>query len=61
MASDIQDWEKPAAVYGGKCGMEYLSEIGEFDLSKLSPEQLNTFIQVTCLQYHMKRIEIQAS
>lgn len=56
---DIQDFEKQAAQYAGQMAGEYLESIKVFDLSKLTPSQWETFVEVVCMNFMMKRIELQ--
>lgn len=58
--NDLEYWQLEAIQFGGSCGGEYLEEIGKTDLTKLTPEEWQTFIQCVCLNYHQKHSELKS-
>lgn len=48
---DIQPHEIETCKLAGKIGGEYLDSIGKYDLSKLTPEEYQTYIQCVCMAW----------
>jgi hypothetical protein len=55
----IEDWEKPAILYGGQMGGEYLDSIRKTDLATLNETEWQTFLECVCHNYHLKRAELE--
>lgn len=55
---DIQDWEKDAAHNAGRVGGEYLESVGVFDISKLTKEQWETFLECVCMAYEVEKVKL---
>ena len=53
----VEEHERAAYEYGGKCAGEYLESIGVYDLSKMTKEQWHTFCKTMCVNYHKKHAE----
>jgi hypothetical protein len=51
----MQYHEIIAALDGGRCGGEYLMELGITDMAKLTPAQWQEFVCCICKQYYLKR------
>lgn len=56
----MEDIEKEAYQYGAQMGAEYLREIGKTDLASMTPEEVLTFSECMCKNYHNKYIELEA-
>ena len=50
----MEDFEIEAALSGGRMGGEYLQELGQYDMSKLTQEQWREFLCCICKEYHLK-------
>ena len=59
MPHDIQPFEIEAALYGGQMGGEYLESINVTDLTKLTPDQWQTFLVTVTSNYHAKHNELK--
>lgn len=54
----MEPWENESAHNAGRMGGEYLESIGIFDLSKLSKDQWNTFLECVCLAYETEKVKL---
>lgn len=59
MHPDLEPWQVEAILFGGECGGEYLTEINQTDLAKLTSEQWQTLLYVITHNYHLKHIELK--
>lgn len=50
--------EKQAYLYGAQQGAEYMHSIGKTDLATLTPDQVLTFSECICRNYHLKYAEL---
>lgn len=50
---------KQAYLYGIQMAAEYAHEIGKTDLSSMSEEEILTFAECLCKNYHNKIIELE--
>ena len=55
----MTDEEKASYMYGATMGAEYLQEIKNTDLATLTPDQVLTFAECVCKNYHNKIIELE--
>lgn len=54
----MEEEEKGAYLYGAEMGAEYLHSIGKTDLASLTPEEVLTFSECMCKNYHSKYNEL---
>ena len=54
----MENDEKQAYLYGAQMAGEYIKEVGVSDLAKLNSEQVLTFSECMCKNYHSKLIEL---
>jgi len=54
----MEENQRQAYLYGAEMASEYLNEIGQKDLSLLTLEQILTFSECMCKNYHLKFIEL---
>lgn len=52
---DIQPHEIETCKIAGRDGGEYLDSIGKYDLSKLTSEEYQTFIQCVCMSWEANK------
>lgn len=52
MSGSLEGNEIEAALSGGAMGGEYLESIGQYDMSKMTAEQWETFVCCICKKYH---------
>lgn len=59
MPYDPEPWEVSAILYAGQQAGEYLTEINQTDLAKLSAEQWQILLTVICQNYQDKHRELR--
>lgn len=57
--NDLEDYELAALDYASEMAGQYIEELQESDLSKLSGAEWQTLIKVIAINYHQKRNELQ--
>lgn len=55
----MEDEQREAYMFGARMGAEYLNEIGKTDLAVLTPNEVLTFSECMCKNYHSKLVDIQ--
>jgi len=56
----MEEHEINAALAGGRMGGEYLVELGQTDMSKLTPAQWQEFVCCICKEYHLRRVQAES-
>lgn len=56
---DIEPYEQEALIFAGQMLGEYLDEIGVTDIAKLTPHQWQTMLEVVCMNFLLKRANLQ--
>lgn len=54
----MENIKHEAYMYGAQMGAEYLKEIGKTDLAKLTGDEVLTFSECMCKNYHLKYVEL---
>lgn len=55
---NMEDDQKEAYSYGINNAVEYTNEIGKTDLALMTAEEILTFAECMCKNYHTKIIEL---
>lgn len=53
----MEEEDKEAYLYGAKMAAEYTQEIGKTDLKNFTPDEILTFAECMCKNYHLKKVE----
>lgn len=56
--TDLEPWEFPALDFASDCAGEYLEELNQTDLAKLTPDQWKELIRVIAVNFAHKRADI---
>ena len=59
--NDMEEWERTAMNYAGRCGGEYLDSLGKTDLALLTKAEWDSFLTIVTLRCLEKRAELQPS